>query len=105
MAISTIPFAHVREFYERNQPDGHWFDAATMRFFKTKLPQIAYESEAGIHFVTRETDPGGVSTYSVRRQLPNGEIKTVGEFHSYKTRAAAATAIRLLSKEASHVVV
>ena len=95
--MKTIRFTEVRDFYKRNQPDGHWFDADSMRFFGTKLPEIAYESEAGVHFITRETDPSGVSAYSVRRQLPNGDIETVGKFHSYKTRAAAAAAIRNLT--------
>jgi hypothetical protein len=97
--MKTIRFTEVREFYARNQPDGHWFDADSMRFFKTKLPEIAYESDAGIHFITSEVNPSGVKAYTVRRQLPDGQINTVGEFHSYKTRAAAAAAIRWLSVE------
>jgi hypothetical protein len=94
--MKTIRFTEVRDFYKRNQPDGHWFDAGSIRFFKTKLPEIAYETNAGILFITSEVDPSGVKAYSVRRQLPSGEINTVGSFHSYQSRAAAAKAIKAL---------
>ena len=96
--MKTIRFTEVREFYKRNNPDGHWFDKDTLEFFQTKLPEIAYQTEAGVHFITRETSPSGVTAYTVRRQLPDGKIRTVGEFHHYLTRAAAARAIRELSK-------
>ena len=93
--MKTIPFSEVREFYHRNQPDGHWFDAGSIRFFKTKLPEVAYElSSGGIYFVTRETSPSGESNYSVRRQLPDAKIQTVGQFHGYTTAAAARAAIK-----------
>lgn len=93
--MKTIPMREIRDFYQRNRPDGHWFDADTMRFFKTKLPENGYElSTGGVYFVTRETNPSGVSAYTVRRQLHNGDIKTVGEFHKYKTAAAARAAIK-----------
>ena len=95
--IKSIPFSQVREFYDRNQPNGHWFDESTMRFFKTKLPEVAYELDTGgIYFVTRETSPRGIKAYTVRRQLADGDIDTVGEFHAYHTPAAARAAIRSL---------
>jgi hypothetical protein len=103
--MKTIPFTEVRDFYQRNQPDGHWFDADTIRFFKTKLPTIAYETNAGILFVTSEQDPSGVRAYSVRRQLPSGEIKTVGSFHSYRLRATAVNAIKALHNGGTYHVV
>jgi hypothetical protein len=96
--MKSIPFSNVREFYTRNNPDGHWFDSDTMRFFKTKLPTVAYEGDAGVLFVTSEVDPSGVRAYSVRRQNVDGTIKTVGAFHSYKTSAAAKAAIAELHK-------
>jgi hypothetical protein len=93
--MKTIPFHEVREFYQRNRPEGHWFDKGSMAFFGTKLPESAYElSCGGIYFVTRETNPSGESRYSVRRQKHNGDIDTVGEFHKYKTAAAARAAIK-----------
>ena len=94
--MKTIPFSHVREFYVHNRPDGHWFDAATLRFFKSKLPTSAYETQAGVLFVTSETNPSGLKAFSIRRQSVCGEIKTVGEFHSYPTAAAARARIKAL---------
>jgi hypothetical protein len=95
--MQTIRFTEVRDFYKRNQPDGHWFDADSMRFFKTKLPAVAYETTAGVLFVTSEVDPSGVKAYTVRRQTVKGDITTVGDFHSYKTAAAARAAIKQIN--------
>ena len=99
--MKTIPFSEVRDFYQRNQSDGHWFDADSMRFFKTKLPGSAYETSAGVLFVTAETNPSGEKRYSVRRQLVNGGINTVGDFHSFTTAAAARAEIKRLDRETS----
>jgi len=96
--MRPVPFTEVREFYLRNQPDGHWFDADTLRFFKSKLPTVAYELRVGgVYFVTAETNPLGEKRYSVRRQMHDGQIETVGEFHSYPTAAAARAAIKSLA--------
>lgn len=94
--MKTIRFTEVRDFYKRNQPDGHWFDADSMRFFKTKLPEVAYETNAGVLFVTSEVNPSGVKAYTVRRQTVEGDIDTVGNFHSYQSQAAAMKAIKAL---------
>ena len=94
--MNTIPFTEVREFYDRNVPEGHWFDAGAIRFFKTRLPKIAYETNAGLLFITSEVNPSGDKRYSVRRQAVSGDINTVGEFHFHKTRAAALAEIKRL---------
>jgi hypothetical protein len=54
--MKTIPFSDVREFYQRTHPDGHWFDTATLRFFGSRLPSIAYETTAGVLFISSELD-------------------------------------------------
>jgi hypothetical protein len=98
-ALKTIQFTEVLEFYVRNQPFGHWFAPETMRFFQTKLPDIAYELPGGgIYFVTSEVSPAGEKRYTVRRQLHNGDIETFGLFHGYATRAAAVAAIRAIAR-------
>jgi hypothetical protein len=99
--MKSIRFSEVRDFYQRNQPDGHWFDRDSMRFFKTKLPSVAYETTAGVLFVTSEVDPSGVKAYTVRRQKVNGGITTVGDFHCFTTAAAARAEIKRLDKEAA----
>lgn len=99
-AVKTIPFSEVREFYARNQPFGHWFAPEPMRFFQTKLPEIAYELHTGgIYFVTSEVNPAGEKRYTVCRQHHDGDISTVGDFHSHATRAAAVAVIRAIAKQ------
>ena len=93
--MKTIPMHEIREFYTRNNPDGHWFDADTIKFFSTKLPEVGYElATGGVYFITRETAPSGKVGYAVRRQLPSGKINTPGELCQYGTRAAARAAIK-----------
>jgi hypothetical protein len=96
--MKTIPFSHVRQYYANHQPTGYWFDRGSMDFFKTVLPSSAYETTAGVLFVTRETNPSGEKRFSVRRQHVSGNIDTVGEFHSYKTSAEARAAVKALDK-------
>lgn len=92
--MKTVPFNEVRSYYKRHRPDGHWFDTDSMKFFKTKLPASAYETNAGVLFVTSEVDPSGTKAYTVRRQTVQGDIKTVGEFHHFPTAAAARAEIK-----------
>ena len=97
--IPTIPFEEVREFYSRNQPNGYWFSPDKMRFFRTCLPRVAYETNAGVLFITSEEFPSGNRRYTIRRQLYNGDIVTVGEFHSFPTRSAALAEIKRLHRQ------
>lgn len=94
--MKAVSMGEVKEFYARNNPDGHWFDKDSMRFFKTKLPRNAYQGNGGVTFITQETNPSDETRYTIRRQKHNGAIETVGEFHSYRTREAAMEAMRLL---------
>ena len=96
--ILTIPFKEVREFYARNQPNGHWFSPNTMRFFRTRLPRIAYETNAGVLFISEESLSGD-RRYTIRRQLYNGDIVTVGEFRGFPTRKAALAEIKRLHRQ------
>lgn len=92
--METIRFTEVRQRYAEGQPDGHWFDRDTLRFFKSVLPEVAYRSDNGTFFITRETDPSGKSAYSVREQLHDGRIETVYEFHSFATKNTAMAALK-----------
>ncbi len=88
--LHLIPFSRVRELYRRKSLRGHWFDEDTMKFFRTVLPLVADERDDGtIYFYTRETNPSGESMYSVRVLKADGEIDTVGMFHSIRTKGAA----------------
>jgi hypothetical protein len=80
-------------------PGRHWFDYATRRFFRTKLPTHGLLGENGfVYFVTGETDPGNTTRYSIRALRGPGNIQTIGEFHSYPTRRSAQSAAVRLSK-------
>jgi len=94
--MKTIPFSDVREYYERTRPDGQWFSANTMKFFKSRLPKVAYETPAGVLFISSEQGPLGVRKYTVRRQKVDGFIETIGEFNSYRTRKSALDAIKTM---------
>ena len=69
----------------------HWFDADTMRFFKTRLAQVGYQhADGSVYFVTSEKPPYGERRYSVRRLTGfKGDIQTIGEFCGYKNAATA----------------
>lgn len=96
--MKSIPFSSVREFYQRQRPEGHWFDADSIRFFKTKLPTVAYETQVGVLFITSEVNPSDAKRYSIRRQKIDGGIKTVGTFHVYHTSADALKDIKAMDK-------
>jgi hypothetical protein len=98
--MKTIPFSTVRRVYAELQPTGHWFDRGAIDFFKTVLPANAYVVNDATLFVTRETNPSGEKRFSIRRQVGNGSINTVGEFHSYPTAAAARAEIKRLGSAA-----
>lgn len=70
---------------------GCWFDAATMRFFGTRI-------ESGIiggrYFITSEQrEDDTPRKFTVRSFDSKGKVDTVGEFHSYDTKAEALAAI------------
>lgn len=95
--MKTIPMSYVREMYNQMNPEGHWFDKATMRFFKTVLPKTAVETDQGLYFITRETGPSEIPMYSIRMlDTDTGHIETVYEFNSYKTRKAAMSDLKKL---------
>lgn len=92
----------------RRKHSGHWFDADTMRFFRSRVGSKAYESNDGRYrfFVSSEQFEYNGSYregyayhseprfYSVRVQLPDGGIETVGEFQGYSSRKRADDAAR-----------
>lgn len=101
--MKTIPFINVRQFYDQMIPDGTWFSPGNIKFFKTKLPKVAYATDAGLLFITSEVNPSGEKRYSIRQQKVSAEIKTVGPFHFYPTRQAAIAEIKRLHKQGGAV--
>ena len=70
---------------------GHWFDADTMRFFKSRIESRII---AGNRFVTSEQPPSGPRMYSVRFFREDGSVGTVGEFCRYLTKEDAIEAAK-----------
>jgi len=86
--------ASIRAAY--NPGEGrHWFDADSMRFFRTKLPRSGVAAPSGKYFITQETNWDRRTMFTVRKQdLSTGDIDTLGDFHSYSTRADAQAALK-----------
>jgi hypothetical protein len=77
----------------------HFFDASTMRFFRSRVGDEVFNGPGGVYFVTSEQfvlgsrrDP---RRYSVQRFNPRTcGIDLVGEFQQYANMAAAKRAAR-----------
>lgn len=91
----TRAFLTIDEIRTANRESGHhWFDADTMRFFRSRVsgPVI------GNMFVSSENDRlGGGRRYTIRRANDDGSIETVGEFQQYGSKPAALRAIRSMA--------
>jgi hypothetical protein len=88
--IKTVPFADVAEYYARRQPTGHWFNKEILQLFRTRLPSVAYETPAGVLFITSDCSfDRARQYYNVRRQTVDGDIKTIGRYNDHRTRAEA----------------
>lgn len=69
------------EYRNRTDGAGHWFDADTMRFFRSRIGKVRIKD--GIwFFVSSEKPPREPRMFSVRRMELDGDINTVGEFCS-----------------------
>jgi hypothetical protein len=75
--------------------DNHWFERGTMRFFNSRIESGLY---GGQFFITSErmelTMP---KRYSIREAMPDGDIKTVGEFQEFLTLEDARTRAKELA--------
>jgi hypothetical protein len=71
---------------------GHFFDAASKRFFRSRIGAAVY---GGRFFITSEQFDRDHSPrlYTIRECI-NGRIEDLGEFQQYATGAAARAAIR-----------
>lgn len=85
----------------------HWFDRDTLRCFGCRVIDRLY---GGRYFVTSERDSGYVGSdgvihaawdgkrrYSVRVAMPDGTIRTVGEFGQYASLSGAKRAAERLA--------
>lgn len=94
MKYPTITLSEIKRLYRPGE-GRHWFDPDTRRFFKTKLPATGLAAPHGNFFITSETNPFGVTAFTIRCQrLDDGDIETVGDFHRYRTAGAAREALQ-----------
>jgi hypothetical protein len=101
----TLSLHTIRRLYAERRPEGHWFDASTMRWFKTRLPRNTDACIGNVsYFVTSEQSfySDSPRLYTVRSfDHDTGEIDTVGEFNTYRTAAHARAAIRKMVSEST----
>ena len=76
----------------------HWFDAGTMRFFRSRVARRAYQGPHALTFVSSERyDDATPRLYTVRcivQREDGWHVATVGEFQAYATRREADRAAR-----------
>jgi len=102
----------IRTYNDRTQGEGHFFDADTMRFFKSRILQPVYILGNGYVFVTSERNEGmfwngnGYTHYDEGRKytvrLWDGHsvrIDNAGEFQEHTTSRAAHKAAQAYVKE------
>lgn len=102
-SITFIPIAEAVRLYSPGE-GRHFFDAASMRFFRSRLPQFAYSGPGGIYFVTSEQFVSGSHrkprAYTVRKLTPHtgeqrGSIDNSSEFNTLTRYAANKIAAQL----------
>lgn len=82
------------------QAKGHFFSKDAMLFFKSRLPQDAYKrGESAYYFITSECGPDGIRAFTIRVMGIDRDIRTVGEFQGYATKALAKGALRRIFAE------
>lgn len=78
----------------------HFFDADTMRFFSSRVLELAWKKADEIYFITSEADngrikhQGSIRAFTVRKSNANGSIDTIGDFQEHATKRDAQKAIK-----------
>lgn len=93
----TTAYQNIRQIEYANTSAGqHFFDPATMRFFRSKIASRSVIN--GRYFITSEQfDASSPRLYTIRRANDDGTIDTVGEFQQYATIEAAKRAAAKLN--------
>lgn len=60
---------------------GHWFDAGSMRFFKSRLPSYGYRKGNAIYFISSEKMDEEPRKFTIRKVDETGDVSTVGDFN------------------------
>ena len=85
----------------------HFFEAQTMRFFRSRICGRPYAAAAGgAYFVTSECGPSGERRYTVRHAATSGECETAQDAgHTFQEYAHRTTAIAAAKRAARTVSV
>ena len=87
----------VKTKSQKNAP--YFFDKDSMRFFNSRVLELAWQKNNEIYFITSEADSGriqhkgSIRAFTVRKLTVNGGIDTIGEFQGYATKREAQKAI------------
>ncbi len=86
----------IRDIERLNAEKGqHWFDAGTLRYFRSRYADTATVKDGGAYFTSSERGPGMSRRYSVRRMdMETGAVDSVGNFQDYATLSQAKAALR-----------
>ena len=86
-------YKSMAEIRKANKEIGNYFfSPSTMAFFKSKIEtDVLY----GKFFITSEINPSGQKRYTIREANTEGEINTIGEFHSFRFLHDAEDALKL----------
>ena len=92
MTTQTYIFTDLDHIKTANRVRGHhFFDRDTMRFFDSRASEPVI---GGRFFVTSErfkplTGSAHVRRYTLREACADGQVRTVGEFQAFASKAAA----------------
>jgi hypothetical protein len=90
----TTTYTHTDQIVAANKAvGGHFFDASSMRLFRTRVYPDVY---GGKYFVTSDFVEEAGRGFTVRAITSQGQIRTASEFLSLPTLAAAQTAAKAI---------
>lgn len=91
----AIIMMRLYEFKQLNQAHKmHWFDADTLRFFKSRISN--WDVITG-YFISSERGPNDQRLYSIRKgNFETGNVTTIGQFQQYTDIRTAKRAIKNL---------
>jgi hypothetical protein len=94
-------FKNITEVKKANKAKGqHFFSKDTLAFFGSNVYAGLYTVGNRQFFITSEDNFNRTKKgYTIREALPDGDIKTIGEFLQYATKEQALFAIPFYIKQ------
>ena len=92
----------VKRRAEKGSP--HFFDTDTMRFFSSRISELAWKIGENVYFITSEADRGSVRhsrsirAWTVRKSDKDGDITTVGDFQGEPSLNEARKTIKAIKE-------